>query len=321
MKKFNFIFIGIVILALLGVFFLFFKSPLGELNPLCSYQWNKVKAKMDAASRDCQSDEDCISLSCGCYGPETARLYNHFSKVCNPPRYACVRPPCKCRENKCTEYFPEMRTLDEVWEVAREGLPRFLGLISVGDLKDFGFEGLDELEVATLSDPYEVYTISTESLRSYSKESKVAFLLSSTNQWYFPVMVNNEPRVMLTVAQSEGKWQVVDLGGTSLPRNLHTLEARLPDLLSEEGFQGNYSTKLVRIFPSNIYFVLVETTTTSSSSGSTESSPRSTTAYTREFIVVPDDLVSQWLGIQSYKLYAPETVMPKVVDLTIRSTN
>lgn len=187
----------------------------------------------------------------------------------------------------------------EVRQAAEEGLPRFLSLISQEDLEDFGFHSVGELQAATLGEPYKVYTLTPQSLGSYEKGSKLSLMISETNSWYFPVMVEGEARTILTVSFLEGRWQAGDIGGLALPQNLQMLGSQMPTLLEEKGVSGAYSTKFVRIFQGYLDFVVVDSS--------------------RGEFVIPLLADPSWLDVQNNKLYTPEEIMPKVAELVQRA--
>jgi len=180
----------------------------------------------------------------------------------------------------------------EVKQAAERGLPDFLNAIPREDLERYGFKNEEELKAATLGEPYRVYTIVPERLASYKEGTKLSALISETNSWYFPVMVEDEARTILTVSLLEGRWQAVDIGGLALPQQLQMLSARLPTILGEKGISGGYSTKFVRVFQLYADFLAVD-----SDKG--------------EFLV-PLLLNPDSLGIQNYVPYTPGEVMPQL---------
>jgi len=183
---------------------------------------------------------------------------------------------------------------DAVKKAAEKGLPDFLSMLTDSDLEDFGFRSAKELGVATLGEPYRVYTVMPASLESYGKSKAVSSLLLETTLWYFPVLVDGKARTLLVVDFLGGQWQATEIGGTFLPQALQSLEAQLPTLLKDRGVNGTYSTKFVRIPPIYANFVVVE-----SSKG--------------DFIVPLFSFPEQY-GIQKGRLYTAEEIMPKLAD-------
>jgi hypothetical protein len=181
---------------------------------------------------------------------------------------------------------------DEVKRAAEKGLPDFLGAIPKEYLDEYGFRNVDELEKATLGEPYRVYTVIPQSLEAYDKKTKLSSLLYDIDLWYFPVVVEGEARTILQVGLSEQQWKAKDLGGTSLAQALQSLEAQLPNLLKNEDVSNGYTAKLVRIYPQHQVFVAV--------------------ASDEEEFVIPLLDVEQW-GMRPNKLYAEE-VMPKIAE-------
>jgi len=183
----------------------------------------------------------------------------------------------------------------EVKQAAEKGLPDFLSAIPREDLEHYGFKSEEELRVATLGEPYRVYTIVPKRLASYKEGTKLSALIAETNSWYFPVIVEDEARTILTVSLLEGRWQAVDIGGLALPRQLQMLSARLPTILREKGISGGYSTKFVRVFQLYANFLAVD-----SDKG--------------EFLV-PLLLDPDSLGVQNYVPYTPGEVIPQLTKV------
>ena len=188
----------------------------------------------------------------------------------------------------------------EVKQAAEEGLPQFLSIMPREEVEHYGLKSVDELEIAALGEPYQVHTIMPQSLKSYEKGTRLSSLITETNLWYFPIVVNSEARVILTVDFFEGRWQAVDLGGAPLAERLQSLSTQLPDLLKDKGVSGGFSMKFVRIFRSGyLDFMIVD-----SDKG--------------EF-VIPLLANPDWLGVENNKLYAPEEIMPKVAESVQRA--
>jgi len=183
----------------------------------------------------------------------------------------------------------------EVKIAAEKGLPDLLSIMPREEVGHYGFKSVDELEIATLGEPYRVHTITPQSLKSYEEGARLSSLIAETNLWFFPIVVNGEARTILTVDFFEGRWQAVGIGSTPLAGRLQSLSTQLPNLLKDKGGSGGFSMKFVRIFhPAYLDFMIVD-------------------SDSREFIIPllanPDSL-----GVQNNKLYAPEEVMPKITE-------
>ena len=138
----------------------------------------------------------------------------------------------------------------EVLSAAREGLQPFLGRISPETREIYGFSKSDALARVNLGAPFNLQTITPEVLLNYQAGSPVAALLSKTNLWYFPVMLQNEVKAILVVDGVDGKWQAVSLGYANLAKALGTISQRWP---ASQGFHP----RLIAVFQANQYLVLV----------------------------------------------------------------
>ena len=76
----------------------------------------------------------------------------------------------------------------------------------------------ESLSSASFGEPFRKYTITREALANYHKGDPTGSLLSETNKWYFPVLVNNEPKLMLAVSKSkiDSGWEAGELGSGAL---------------------------------------------------------------------------------------------------------
>lgn len=178
----------------------------------------------------------------------------------------------------------------EVQQAAKEGLPEFLQSLSYDEmaLKSYGIKSFEEAQSATLGRAYPLYAIGDlTQLANYSQGQGASVLIIPTQTWYFTVLINNEPRVDLDVSWYEGRWQAVGIGG-SWSKEMYELESDLPKLLKEKGVVGVYSFKLVRIFPMNAIFVLVE-------------------SEEKEFIIPLTP--TGWFGLEEKKIYPAGEVM------------
>lgn len=177
----------------------------------------------------------------------------------------------------------------EVLAAAQTGLPVFLKSVSMADVTEFGFRSLQELAGATLGEPYQVYMLTPDALKSYQSGARLTSLLSKLNRWEFPVLIGGEPRTMLTVELMRGKWEAVSMGGLDLPRNLDSARKALPALAATKK-AGGYSTKLVQVVQVHASFVALE-----SADGD---------------YLVPIMTRPQTIGLENLKIYALDEVMP-----------
>ena len=137
-----------------------------------------------------------------------------------------------------------------VMDAARNGLYPFLQRISPDKFENYGFTAKDSLDNARLGSPFRVYTITPSTLFKYKSGDTVSSLISSTGMWYFPIMVDNDMRAILTVSRLNGVWKAVAMGQTSLARELGVVVRQWPR------FKG-YEPLLVMVFQAKSYFFTV----------------------------------------------------------------
>lgn len=136
----------------------------------------------------------------------------------------------------------------EVASAAEAGLQGFLQQIPQGDAADFGFSAGDTLQDAVLGAPFQLMAITPDAMAGYKGDTPVAAILTETGLWYFPVMLNGEPRTMLVVDRLDGVWQAVSLGNSNLARMLSAAGKRWPR--SEAG-----SPLLIAVFQAKQYLL------------------------------------------------------------------
>ncbi len=125
-----------------------------------------------------------------------------------------------------------------------------MGLTSAGDIK-----------AATLGEPYEQFTIYPSALEGYRPEQNISSLLTATNNWVYPVMVNGEARTQLNVVKSKGQWTAGFFGGT-LPVRIQEGLSFMANSYQDQPSYGISSSniagvKLIRIPQVNADFLLV----------------------------------------------------------------
>ena len=181
---------------------------------------------------------------------------------------------------------------NEVQQVAKTGLSRFVSTIPETELAGIGFVTPEEAKAATLGSPYEQYTITPEALNSYKSGMRLASLISTTNTWLFPVMVGGVPRTVLEVTLVNGRWEAAGLGGTFLATRLNEMGTSTAALLSQKGVSSSqYTTRFVRIFQALQDLMVIETATVD---------------YLQPVVANPN------LNLMGSTLYTPDQVIPQL---------
>lgn len=109
---------------------------------------------------------------------------------------------------------------------AKAGLPR---MVNLGAVKDWGVTD-EELRTASLGEPLRKYDITIAALRSFHLGDTVVSILSGTDYWYFPVIINEEIKLILIVGKNppSADWETGAFGYDVLARNLNKIMQQWP---------------------------------------------------------------------------------------------
>jgi len=151
------------------------------------------------------------------------------------------------------------RVEKRVLQAGREALPDWLEDIPAEELSLFGFESQEELNQAEVGTPFKVYTIHHEDLENYYATNSIATILKDTGNWFVPILVKGQRRLLMTVSQIEEKWEAVGISGAGLAFEIETFFEALPDLINLAGISGDTSLKFVRVFEAFSDFMLIQT--------------------------------------------------------------
>jgi len=105
---------------------------------------------------------------------------------------------------------------------AEAGLSHMLASIPKGYESKYGFANREEFETATVGLPYQMQTIHPEIMKSNAAITDD--MITSVEEWRFPVICDGRVRALLTVAKVEGRWQTVDIGAATLASEIDALE-------------------------------------------------------------------------------------------------
>lgn len=136
-------------------------------------------------------------------------------------------------------------------DAARTGLPRFLHAIAQDDPGRFTFASLEEIERAELGEPFQVFTIPPRDILDYDGRAPVSSLIQPADIWFFPVLVDDDIKTLLTVEQSHGTWKAVAIGSSNLARQWFDIVKTYPRI------QG-YEPSFVRVYQAAADFVLLD---------------------------------------------------------------
>ena len=112
-----------------------------------------------------------------------------------------------------------------VYNAAELGLSRMLVSIPQGYELRYGFVNREEFAKATIGIPYQMYTIHPDLMKD--TVTITDDMITSAEEWRFPVICNGSIRALLTVAKVKGQWQAVDIGAATLASEIDVLEKGL----------------------------------------------------------------------------------------------
>jgi hypothetical protein len=105
-------------------------------------------------------------------------------------------------------FRPEPAQLEEVQQVVKNSRAAWLSMFPADELPDYGFRNATEMQQALPGKPIEVYAMYRDFNGTIQAHPSGEFLV--------PLMLDGKPRVFLTVAHFENRWQVVAVGEMNL---------------------------------------------------------------------------------------------------------
>ncbi|MEO8147013.1 MAG: hypothetical protein ABI723_05210 [Bacteroidia bacterium] len=114
--------------------------------------------------------------------------------------------------------FTADETEKKVIKSAQDNLQNSLLKIPAGHEKDFGFKNREEFALCTVGSPYRVITFTKDFYEGEMVANKKYIVLQ--NEWRIPVMVNGQNRILLTINANSDNYNVVDMGGAALAKEL-----------------------------------------------------------------------------------------------------
>lgn len=128
--------------------------------------------------------------------------------------------------------------------VAQRELPGFLAKIPAGMEANYGFTDRAEFARAKVGRPMPVYTVPPVADEGAGGSDTSAEHPIPAGTWRVPVMVGPDVRALLTVEAQDGKMRVVDLGASSLAKEVDAFDKAHPGkhrgLLRLEKFRCDY---------------------------------------------------------------------------------
>jgi hypothetical protein len=143
----------------------------------------------------------------------------------------------------------------EVDSSLKTDLINWLEKIPHGYEKQYGFENRNEFGLATIGKPIEVYTLSSLFFTDQAISDSNYF--KSVGEWRVPILVNNSYRALLTAVIINTEWQIVDIGATTLARELE-------GFILMQSNNPSVEVKIIRIYQLKCDFIALDNPTKSS---------------------------------------------------------
>jgi hypothetical protein len=147
----------------------------------------------------------------------------------------------------------------EVQKAAQSGLDHFRSTVPAQEMARMGLVTAEEVTAAVLGNPWNEYVILPASLQAYKSGMSISSLLTGTDNWIYPVLVNGQARTMMEVSLQNGNWEATTFGGTFLPQRLQEVQGRMGTLLGQKGIsrQSAVTLRFVRVYQAQSEFMAV----------------------------------------------------------------
>jgi hypothetical protein len=115
----------------------------------------------------------------------------------------------------------------EVINVAYDNFSEFLTSAVTEDTKTMaGFSTGDNLKKAVLGIPFRIFHLSADSIRNYDGKAPLRSIVTETNMWYFPIVIDGTIKVMLYVGKKDGVWMRAGFGSAGLARQIQAITSQ-----------------------------------------------------------------------------------------------
>jgi hypothetical protein len=97
-------------------------------------------------------------------------------------------------------------------ETARKGLTGIRSLINEKNFKEFGLQSFEEVSELRLGDAVPIYYVRADQLKEYQPGTDAGKLMISANRRLYPVLVNGQGKLLITIEKAETGWRMVSFG-------------------------------------------------------------------------------------------------------------
>jgi hypothetical protein len=148
----------------------------------------------------------------------------------------------------CSEVVSAQKDyVKDIIDVANAGFSKYLEKIPQGQESLYGFRSRGEFAIAKVGKPYHIFLLRKEFFTD-PVGSNDNYLIP-TDEWRIPLTVENEFRVLITVAKMNGTWTVVGIGAAGLAGELGEFEKKNPS--------SDQSGTILRILQLDCEFLLI----------------------------------------------------------------
>ena len=114
----------------------------------------------------------------------------------------------------------------EVIKAAHDNFIPFLtGAVTEETKQLLGFAPDDRLDRAVLGTPLQLFSLGTGAIEQYNGTAPLESLLTGTDLWYFPILLDERIRLILYVGKENGQWMRAGIGSAGLAVNLQEITA------------------------------------------------------------------------------------------------
>jgi hypothetical protein len=97
-------------------------------------------------------------------------------------------------------------------------------LITAENYRDYGLKSFDEVSKLQLGDGADVFFVFDRDLKEFGQQTKLTSVVKASQSRIYPVLVNGEGRLLITLRKRDGLWRVASFGESDVAYNLAKIE-------------------------------------------------------------------------------------------------